>query len=96
MWGERSLTGYTERMRWYTAEGRSRRYWAIYAVTAFVGAAAWTGTSLSHRAVDDRWLTWALAVTWFCAGVSYVVRARRSPSKRAEEYQPQSAPPPSE
>jgi hypothetical protein len=30
----------------YTAQGRSRRYWTIYAVTAFVAAAAWTGTAL--------------------------------------------------
>lgn len=93
--GERSLTGYREGM-WYTAEGRSRRYWTIYAVTAFVGAAASTGTALSHRAADDRWLKRALAVTGFCAGVTFVVRACRSPSKRAKESQPQSAAPPSE
>jgi hypothetical protein len=94
MWGERSLTGYREGM-WYTGQGRSRRYWTIYAVTMFLGAAASAGTALSHRAVDDRWLKWALAVTWFCGGVTLVIRARRSPSKRVE-YHSESAPPPSE
>ena len=97
MWGEMSLAGYRDSMtRWYTADGRSRRYWTIYAVTAFVTSGLFTGTALSHRAVDDRGWMWALGVTWFCAGVSFVVRARHSPSKRAEEDQPLSTPPPSE
>jgi hypothetical protein len=95
MWGAGPLTGYREAM-WYTAQGRSRRYWTIYAATAFFGSSMWTAIALSHRAVDDRWLKWALAVTWFAAGINCVVRARRSPSKRVVEYHPQSAPPPSE
>ena len=95
MWVGRSLAGYRGTM-WYTGQGRSRRYWTIYAVTAFLGAAAWTGTALSHRAVDDWWLKWALGVTWFCAGIICVVRARRSPSKRVVEDHSQIGPPPSE
>jgi hypothetical protein len=79
----------------YTGQGRSRRYWTISAVMAFATAAAWTGTALP-RPTDDRWLQWALAVTSFCAGLSFVVRARRSPSNRVLEYYSQSAPPPSE